>query len=100
VARAHYVLDQSDPASLAQQKESELAENIIVNERAYRTGVILALFGSIFAFILVLVIILQLNADIVRRRTAEEKLIMSEAKYRNLIENSGWSCILPIRTVG
>ena len=74
---------------MRQSEETQLVKNILVNERAYRTGVILALFGGVFATILILVILLQLNADTIRRRKAEENLILSEAKYRNLIENSG-----------
>ncbi len=76
-------------ATMKAYEERLLTVRIAKNEKDYNTGVMLALMGGIFAFILVIVILVQLNADITLRRRAEENLIRSESKYRNLIENAG-----------
>jgi PAS domain S-box-containing protein len=76
-------------AVMIQEEERLLSLRVAKNEKDYNTGVMLALFGGIFAFILVIVILVQLNADISLRRKAEGNLILSESKYRNLIENAG-----------
>ncbi len=74
---------------MAQEETLRLTDNIAKNERIYNSGVVFALLGGIFAFILVLIILFQLNNDIHRRKKAEEEVSQSEAKYRNLIENAG-----------
>jgi PAS domain S-box-containing protein len=59
------------------------------NESNYQTSIFTAIFGGIFAFLLVLAILFNLNRDIYRRRKAEKEIVTSEEKYRNLIENAG-----------
>ncbi|MES2374725.1 MAG: PAS domain S-box protein [Bacteroidota bacterium] len=66
-----------------------LTTRMAQNERSYQTSIFTAVFGGVFAFILVIVILFKLNNDIRRRRTAESDVALSEEKYRNLIENSG-----------
>ena len=74
---------------ITQNQEKLLSERIERNEKTYNTGVFMALFGGLFAFCLVLAILFQLNGDISLRKKAEEEVTISEAKYRNLIENAG-----------
>ena len=76
-------------ASMKKNEEILLAKKIAKNETDFNTGIYLALFGGIVAFILILAVLFQLNADIFLRKKAEQALIISEAKYRNIIENAG-----------
>ena len=76
-------------AEIKQDEEKLLMARVGKNEKDYHTGVLLALFGGIFAFCLVLIILFQLHRDIFLRKKAEEEVTSSEAKYRNLIENAG-----------
>ena len=72
------------------QTEDRLLTSRIQNSiSSYRSGIFITLAGGIFSFLLVLVVLLQLNADISRRKKAEAELIDSEAKYKSLIENVG-----------
>ena len=75
-------------AQIKQDNEKLLSEKIIRNEKEFSTGVWFALFGGIFAFVLVLAILFQLNGDISLRKKAENEVLLSESKYRNLIENA------------
>jgi len=76
-------------AAMILDEERLLSERITKNEKDYTTGIYLVLFGSIFAFILVLAVLVQLNRDIFLRKKAEEDVSISENKYRSLIENAG-----------
>jgi PAS domain S-box-containing protein len=69
--------------------EKNLDDTIAVNESGYSTMVFLGLFGGLLAFVLVLLVIRYLNADVIRRKKAEQDLSRSESKYRNMIENAG-----------
>lgn len=53
------------------------------------TGSKLILIIGLFSVILVLVIIYRLNEDNSLKKKAEEDVVISEAKYRKLIENAG-----------
>lgn len=75
--------------NIREDEQSTLSERMRQNDAGYRTGIYTALGGGIFSFLLVLAILLQLNFDIHRRKKAEENLVTSEEKYRNLIENAG-----------
>jgi PAS domain S-box-containing protein len=46
------------------------------------------LFATI-AFLIVLLLLNELNRDLLKRKKAEEELIAGESKYRSLIENAG-----------
>ncbi len=70
-------------------EEQLLIQKTASNENDYRIGLWITLGGGIFAFILVFSVLYRLNSDIRLRRSTEEKLIDSEGKYRNLIENAG-----------
>jgi len=76
-------------AEIKQDEETLLIKRVGKNEKDYNTGVLLALFGGIFAFCLVLIVLFQLHRDIFLRKKAEEEVTASEAQYRNLIENAG-----------
>lgn len=70
-------------------EEALLASRIEQNEASYRTSTYIAFGGGVFALLLVLAILSQLNFDINLRKKAENHLAESEEKYRNLIENAG-----------
>jgi len=76
-------------AGMLANEEARLAEKVAVNEDGNSIGAALALFGSFFALILVLGILMRLNQDMALRKRAEENLQISEFKYRKLIENAG-----------
>jgi PAS domain S-box-containing protein len=70
-------------------EEGLLAERMSQNENSYRASIYTAFWGGIFALLLVLAILSQLNQDINLRKKAEQEVNASEEKYRNLIENAG-----------
>ncbi|MCW3087225.1 MAG: hypothetical protein JWQ78_611, partial [Sediminibacterium sp.] len=76
-------------ADMIRDEEQLLTERIAKNEKDYNTGVYFALLGGIFAFFLVLAVLVELNSDIHLRKKAEEEAGLNETKYRNLIENAG-----------
>ncbi|MDB5209524.1 MAG: domain S-box protein [Sediminibacterium sp.] len=76
-------------ASIRQIENDLLYARMAQNERSYNNSIYTAVFGGVFAFVLVLVILFKLNRDIYRRRKAEEEVAVNEEKYRNLIENIG-----------
>lgn len=74
--------------SLALEKKLLAIRNdIYVNTNT--TGSKLILVIGLFSVILVLVIIYRLNEDNSLKKKAEEDVVISEAKYRKLIENAG-----------
>lgn len=70
-------------------EETLLATRMAGNEASYHTSIYIALGGGVFALLLVLAVLSQLNLDINLRKKAEIDLADSEIKYRNLIENAG-----------
>ncbi len=74
---------------MSQVEKIQLTLRIEKNERVYNSGVVFALLGGVFAIVIILVILYQLNKDILLRKKAEEEAGLSESKYRNLIENAG-----------
>ncbi len=66
-----------------------LTNRIQQSENSFRSGIYITLAGGVFSFVLVLVVLYQLNNDISRRKKAEEEMIKSETQYRSLIENAG-----------
>jgi PAS domain S-box-containing protein len=70
-------------------EEALLSNRMAQNEASYRTSIYIAFGGGIFALLLVLAILSQLNFDINLRKKAEGHLAESEEKYRSLIENAG-----------
>ncbi len=70
-------------------EEELLASRMAINETSYRASIYTAFGGGVFALLLVLAILSQLNFDINLRKKAESELVVSEEKYRNLIENAG-----------
>lgn len=70
-------------------EEGLLTERMAQNENSYRASIYTAFASGIFALLLVLAILSQLNQDINLRKKAEEEVTASEEKYRKLIENAG-----------
>lgn len=68
--------------------EKILAERLQANARNYSKSIYTAIAGAITAFIIVLILIIQLNRDISRRKKAEEIIGYSDERYKNLIENA------------
>ena len=69
-------------------EEGLLIQRMALNENSYRTSIYTAFGGGVFALLLVLAILSQLNQDINLRKKAEEEVYASEEKYRSLIENA------------
>ncbi|HWK04481.1 MAG TPA: PAS domain S-box protein [Puia sp.] len=76
-------------AKMLQNENDLLAERVAKNKKYSRNSFYIALIGGTSGFMLIVIILLQLNKDISRRKAAEENAYTSEAKYRNLIENAG-----------
>ncbi|MES2003681.1 MAG: PAS domain S-box protein [Bacteroidota bacterium] len=75
--------------SIRDIEEKILVSRMAENEASYQTSIYTAFGGGVFALLLVLAILSQLNQDINLRKKAEEGVVASEEKYRNLIENAG-----------
>jgi PAS domain S-box-containing protein len=76
-------------ASMRSVENGLLSDRISQNEKSFRKNIYTAVFGGIFAFVLVITILFQLNNDMSRRKMAEEATALNEEKYRKLIENAG-----------
>lgn len=76
-------------AEMIVNEEALLSQRIEKNEKAFTKGIYLALFAGVFAFMLILAVLVQLNGDMYFRKKAEEEAYINEAKYRNIIENAG-----------
>ncbi len=70
-------------------EEGLLTVRMAQNENSYHASIYTAFASGIFALLLVLAILSQLNQDINLRKKAEEEVTASEEKYRKLIENAG-----------
>ncbi len=66
-----------------------LSDRLAENKSNYQTSISTAVFGGVFAFVLILLVLFQLNRDIYRRKKAEEDVALNEEKYKRLIENAG-----------
>src|SRR5579872_1515726 len=76
-------------SNMMQREKDLLVQRRLVSEREDRNSIYMLVAGSVFAFLFIVVILIQLNKDIVLRKAAEEQLLQSESKYRSLIENAG-----------
>ncbi|TDO29283.1 PAS domain S-box protein [Sediminibacterium goheungense] len=68
--------------------ERLLIRRATANERSSSSIGYTSLIGGIIAFIVVLILIIQLNRDLALRKKAEESVGYSDEKYRNIIENA------------
>lgn len=68
--------------------EKLLITRTTANERRSSSIGYTSLIGGIIAFIVVLILIIQLNRDLALRRKAEESVGYSDEKYRHIIENA------------
>ena len=75
--------------TMREMEMNRLSSRMAQNESIYKNSIATAMLGGVFAFILVLAILVKLNLDILRRRKAEKEIVVNEEKYRNLIENAG-----------
>src|SRR5258708_1315252 len=76
-------------AKMLQHENDLLAERVAKTKKYRRNTLYISLVGGTLGFLLIVIILLQLNKDISLRKAAEESAYVSEAKYRNLIENAG-----------
>lgn len=74
--------------SITTTSEKILMKRISANERNYSNSIYTSIFGGIIAFLIVLILIIQLNRDIRLRQKAEENVGFSDERYLNLIENA------------
>jgi len=68
--------------------EKLLVTRATANERSTSSIGYTSIIGGIIAFIVVLILIIQLNRDLALRKKAEESVGYSDEKYRNIIENA------------
>lgn len=68
--------------------ERLLISRASANERRSSSIGYTSLIGGVIAFIMVLILIIQLNRDLALRKKAEESVGYSDEKYRNIIENA------------
>lgn len=68
--------------------EKLLVSRATVNERSTSSIGYTSIIGGIIAFIVVLILIIQLKRDLALRKKAEESVGYSDEKYRNIIENT------------
>ncbi len=68
--------------------ERLLITRTTVNERSSSSIGYTSLIGGGVAFIIVIILIIQLNRDLVLRKKAEESVGYIDEKYRNIIENT------------
>ncbi len=74
--------------TLSQRGEAALRQRVRQNERSYQTVGYTTVIAGVIAFFIVLMLILQMNRDMRRRRRAEAEMDMSDARYKNIIENA------------
>ncbi|HCL04820.1 MAG TPA: hypothetical protein DHW64_02145 [Chitinophagaceae bacterium] len=68
--------------------EKLLITRATINERSSSSIGYTSLIGGVIAFIVVMILIIQLNRDLALRRKAEESVGYSDEKYRHIIENA------------
>ncbi|MBW0176955.1 PAS domain S-box protein [Sediminibacterium sp.] len=68
--------------------EKLLVTRATANERSTSSIGYTSIIGGVIAFIVVLILIIQLNRDLALRKKAEESVGYSDEKYRNIIENA------------
>src|SRR6478736_9563987 len=70
-------------------EEELLSGRMEQNSLSYRTGYYISFSAGVFALLLVFAILFQLSQDISLRKKAEKDVVLSEDKYRAIIENAG-----------
>jgi len=68
--------------------ETLLISRATANERSSSSIGYTSLIGGVIAFIVVFILIIQLNRDVRLRKKAEESVGYSDEKYRHIIENA------------
>ena len=68
--------------------EQLLLTRTTANERSYSSVGYTSFIGGLIAFIVVIILIIQLNRDFRLRKKAEASVGYSDEKYRNIIENT------------
>lgn len=74
---------------LLQNENAILTKRIKNNQDIYVVFVNITIGALLILFIFLLLLLAELNKDISLRKRTEEKIIQSETKYKNLIENAG-----------
>ena len=75
--------------TLLQNENALLTKRIKNNQDIYVVFVNITIGTLLILFIFLLLLLAELNKDISLRKRTEEKIIQSETKYKNLIENAG-----------
>ncbi len=75
--------------SMMREERNILTQRQTARQNNERGSTYALIGGSLLTFLFVLILLIQLNRDIMLRKTAEKKLLQSELKYRMLIENAG-----------
>jgi PAS domain S-box-containing protein len=70
-------------------EEELLSNRTLQNTASYQVGSYIAISAGVFALLLVLGILSKLSQDIRLREKAEQDIVVSEEKYRTIIENAG-----------
>ena len=76
-------------SSMMNEERDLLSRRRLLSSQVDRKSTFMLIMGSVLAFLFIVILLVQLNTDIVLRKTVEEELLSSELKYRNLIENAG-----------
>lgn len=74
--------------SMTAKGEQLLITRATANERSFSNIGYTSLIGGVIAFIMLLILIIQLNKDFTLRKKAEEIIGYSDEKYRHIIENA------------
>ncbi len=75
--------------SIREIEKGMLTNRVVDHESSNSMSTKTSLLGSLLAFLLVMVILVQLNKDILLRKKAEEEIRIRQEKYRSLTENAG-----------
>jgi PAS domain S-box-containing protein len=75
--------------SMMREERDLLTLRQSASKNSERGSTYLLVAGSLLAFLFIIILLLQLNRDVLRRKLAEAKLLQSELKYRMLVENAG-----------